>query len=184
MITYEFLRKSILPLEQINAVIPKKGLIIDLGCGQGTISKFLASKGNRKIIGVDANEKRLPKISGKNLKFITDDVTKYSFKNVDGIILSDVLHHIDPSKQRKLIIAIKKSMNPNGVLVIKEIDAGEFLRSKLSRLWDFILYPRDAIHYWNSKTLKKFLEDLGFKVKIIRAAKFFPGSTTLYICNK
>ena len=181
---YDFLRGLILPLEQIDYYLPNNGTIIDLGCGQGIICKFLAKSPNRWIVGVDANVKRLPKTEFNNLKFISADITKYKIKNAEGIILSDVLHHIDLKNQKALLKNIGKSLKPGGVLIIKEIDSGEFIRSKLSRLWDFVLYPKDIIYYWKSVELKKFLQSLRFRVKIERASRLFPGSTTLFICTK
>lgn len=184
MATYDLFRKLILPLEQIDSYLPKKGTIIDLGSGQGVISKFLTKKTNRQIIGIDADSKRLPKSEFNNLKFIQADITKYIIEKPDCIVISDVLHHIDLDKQGKLLRNIGKSLKSGGVLIIKEIDNGEFIRSRFSRLWDFILYPKDKIFYWNSVSLKKFLENLGFRVKIIRTSRLFPGSTTLFVCKK
>lgn len=181
---YDFLRRLILPLEQIDYYLPNNGTIIDLGCGQGIICKFLAKSQKRNIVGVDSNAKILPKSEIKNLKFISADVTKYPIKKAEGVILSDVLHHIDVKYQKKLLIDISKSLKSKGVLVIKEIDSEEFVRSALSRLWDFLLYPKDKISYWSSTKLRDFLGKLGFEVKVIRASRLFPGSTTLYICNK
>lgn len=184
MTLYDYLRKAILPLERIDYFIPNEGRIIDLGCGQGVISKYLARLPKRHVIGVDANLKRLPTSSLKNLSFARADITRYAAKKAEGVILSDVLHHIKTQDQKKLLANIKTFLKPNGVLVIKEIDKEEFLRSKLSRVWDYLLYPKDTIYYWSSSELKKYLVNLGFKVKVQRASLLFPGSTTLFICKK
>lgn len=181
---YNLLRKVILPLEQIDYYIPKRGQIIDLGCGQGVISVYLARIPTRRVIGVDTNAKKLPNSSTKNLSFIKADINLYSTKGAKGIILSDVLHHMDINNQKKLLTKVKKLLSPKGVLVIKEIDTKEFIRSRLSRIWDYVLYPNDAIYYWSSSDLGLYLDNLGFKVKVQRTARFFPGSTTLFICKK
>ncbi len=184
MSPYEFLRKLILPLDKIDYYLPKKGKIIDLGCGQGITCRFLANSNTRQVFGVDTDVERLPKSETKNLKFISADITKYKITKTEGIVISDVLHHIHPIKQKKLLGNISKSLKAGGILIVKEIDNGEFIRSRLSRLWDFILYPKDKIFYWDSVPLKRFLENLGFSVKTIRTSRLFPGSTTLFICKK
>lgn len=178
------LRLLILPLKEIDRAIPKKGLILDLGCGEGVIAVYLSKKLNRQVIGIDANKKRLPKSSQKNLVFKNTDITKISFEKINGAVLSDVLHHLPLKKQHELIANIYKNLKRDGVLVIKEIDTSEFIRSRLSRLWDFILYPHDKITFTNCKYLKKILTKIGFEVKITRPCRFFPGSTTLFICTK
>lgn len=181
----DFLKKIIWPLDKISEPLPKKGLIYDLGCGEGIIAKYLADSSKaRKVIGVDSDKNRLPNIRVKNLQFIEGDIRRFSIKKTDGVVISDVLHHLDLSDQKRLLTNIATSLKKSGILVIKEIDSGEYLRSKLSRLWDFLLYPKDRIFYWNGKDLDGFLKKLGFRVKIIRSSRFFPGSTTLFICKK
>lgn len=181
---YDSLRFWMLPLAQINDLIPKKGTVVDLGCGEGVTVKYLAKIKTRKIIGVDNNAKRLQKSNQKNLKFELADIRKYQPKDANAIIISDVLHHINYEDQKNLLAKSFKSLKKGGVLLIKEIDSREFVRSRLSRFWDFVFYPRDKIYYQNSKDFKRYLQDFGFKVTITRPSRFFPGSTTLFLCQK
>ncbi|OGK45208.1 hypothetical protein A2956_00600 [Candidatus Roizmanbacteria bacterium RIFCSPLOWO2_01_FULL_37_57] len=184
MVLYDFLRKAILPLEEIDKNLPKEGKIFDLGCGEGVISKYLASSKKRIVIGIDSDKKRLPNHKTKNLSFKNADIRELLLKGSSGVVISDVLHHLNLKDQKALLTKIAKELEKRGVLVIKEIDKSEFLRSRLSRLWDFILYPQDKINYWHYKELKSFLEEVGFKVKFSRPCRLFPGSTTLFICEK
>jgi len=184
MALYDFLRSFIVPLKKIDDLLPVKGKIIDLGCGQGLIAKKLSQKKTRMIIGIDQDNSRLPKSDKKNLQFISHDIRTYPINNANGIILSDVLHHMNFIDQKKLLSSFRASLGKNGVLLIKEIDTEEFIRSKLSRFWDFIFYPSDKIYYWSSKKLQSFLKESGFSVQIERASRLFPGSTTLFICKK
>lgn len=182
--SYEYFRKLILPIEEIDKAIPKKGTVIDFGCGQGQIAFILSNQPERIVVGIDANNKRLPKYTRKNLVFKKADITKLAISKISGAVLSDVLHHLSLTDQSVLVKKICKNLENNGVLVIKEIDANEFIRSHLSRLWDFILYPQDKITFTNSDYLIKTLDKIGFKVDILRPCRYFPGSTTLYICTK
>lgn len=184
MSPYDFLRSQILPLDQIDQAIPQGGKIVDLGCGEGVISKYIAKNRQRTVIGVDFDTKRLPKSNLKNLQFVSADIRRYVVGRVDGVIISDVLHHLKILDQKRLVVRISKSLNRGGILIIKEIDTKEKVRSLLSRFWDFVLYPKDKISYWDSDDLRVFLNKLGFKVKIFRPSRFFPGSTTLFICKK
>src|SRR3989338_5927953 len=184
MSVYDYFRSLILPLNLIDNFLPKTGTIVELGCGEGIISKYVAQKKSRKVIGVDNDIKRLPSENNNNLQFLQKDITKYELPKASGFILSDVLHHIKRSEQKKLIKRTYFKLRKNGVMVIKEIDTKEFIRSKLSRLWDYMLYPKDQIYYWNSKDLIDFLSAVGFKVKMLRASRLFPGSTNLFIARK
>lgn len=184
MILYDFLRKAILPLDEIDKSLPEKGKIFDLGCGEGVISKYLARNKKRIVIGIDSDEKRLPKHKTKNLYFKNADTRKVSLEGSMGIVISDVLHHLNLKDQKDLLKRIFKELGDGGVLVVKEIDSNEFVRSRLSRFWDFILYPQDKISYWSYYNLKNFLEKIGFEVKTFRPCRLFPGSTTLFVCKK
>lgn len=184
MVLYDFLRKAILPLEEIDRGLPQKGKIFDLGCGEGVISKYIAKNKKRTVIGIDSEKKRLPKYKTKNLSFKNTDIREISLEGCSGVVISDVLHHLDLKDQKNLLARIAKEFKKGGVLIIKEIDESEFIRSRLSRLWDFILYPKDNINYWNYRILKKFLEEIGFRVNFSRPRRLFPGSTTLFICKK
>lgn len=181
---YDFLRSLMLPLRQINRAIPKRGKIIDLGCGEGVIAKYLARTKTRNVIGIDNNNKRLQKSTQKNLKFILADIRNYDTSDAKAIIISDVLHHLNYEDQRKLLNKIARGLKKDGVFLIKEIDAGEFVRSRLSRFWDFVFYPKDKIYYSYAKDLIKKLRSLGFRIESKRASRFFPGSTNLFTCQK
>lgn len=183
-VIYDFLRSQILPLKEIDDVVPKSGKILDLGCGQGVIASYLARVKSRQVIGVDNDRKRLQKSNSQNLKFEFEDIRKYPLIGTTAMIISDVLHHLNYQDQKKLLSKIAKSLKRDGILLIKEIDTGEFIRSSLSRFWDFALYPKDKIYYRNAKDFKKYLQKLGFQVSISRPSRIFPGSTTLLICKK
>lgn len=182
---YLALRKLILPLIEIDLSLPQKGKIIDLGCGQGIIASFLALKKSRVVVGIDNDFSRLPKSTQKNLTFSRENLNTIELPKINGAVISDVLHHLEPEDQIALVKKVYQTLAKNGVLIIKEIDTGEFIRSRLSRFWDFIFYPQDKIYFNSAKNLKNFLKKAGFKsVKISRPCRFFPGSTTLFICNK
>lgn len=183
-IFYDFLRSQMLPLSEIDAKVPQKGKIIDLGCGEGVIAKYLARVSTRQIVGVDNNKKRLQKSGSQNLQFTQADIRNYPVTGADAVIISDVLHHIAYKGQQMLLTKISRSLKKGGTLIIKEIDESELVRSRSSRLWDFVFYPKDKIYYHRSQDLKKYLEELDFKVKISRPSRLFPGSTTLFVCQK
>lgn len=181
---HNFLRNLMIPLQQIDEALPQHGLILDLGCGEGAVSSFLAGKKARNVIGIDIDKKRVQQAYQKNLKFIHGNAINFNVAGADGIVISDVLHHINFQDQEKLLKNISANLKKGGVVVIKEIDTGEFIRSWLSRFWDFVFYPMKKIYFSNAHDLTAKLTKLGFSVKIKREYLFFPGSTTIYICTK
>lgn len=181
---YDFLRSLMLPLQEINRLLPNSGKIFDLGCGEGTIARYLAQVKSRQIIGVDANSRRLPKSELKNLHFELGDIRNYNLKSPIAVVISDVLHHLNFKDQEKVLKNIADNLKKGGVLLIVDIDTDEIIRSKISRFWDFILYPQDKIYYRNSKVFIPFLSSLGFKVDIQWPIRLSPRSTVLYYARK
>lgn len=173
-----------LPIRQIDSALPLSGQIVDLGCGQGILATYLARRKERNVTGIDLDTARLPNKKLANLKFIKADITKYNLINVDGIVISDVLHHINFQDQKSILINAYKGLENGGILVIKEIDTNQKVRSRLSRFWDFVFYPKDKVYFSGSASLKSALSKLGFSVSYSYQCQFFPGSTTLYICTK
>ncbi len=173
-----------LPLMEIEENIPINGTIVDLGCGEGIIAEYLAQNKLRTVVGVDINAKRLKKSGQKNLRFRFADARKYPLAGINSVVLSDVLHHMNFKDQDIILKNIAKGLKKGGVLLIKEIDANEFLRGGLSRFWDFILYPNEKVYFNDAKALESKLIKLGFRVKLKKTMRLFPGSTTLLICRK
>ena len=186
---YVLLRWIMCPFERMEKYIPKKGMVVDVGCGEGIFSIYLAMiSSKRKVIGIDIESRRL-----SLAKRSSSDLENIEFKNISatqltdkcqGIIISDSFHHFGKEDQLTFLKICSKILTKNGILVIKEINKSDFVRSRLSRLWDFILYPHDSIRYWSKQDLELHLKSLGFSIKTKNEARYFPGSTLLYICTK
>ncbi len=183
------LRWYICPFDSMEVYLPKKGLIIDVGCGEGILALFVARKSTkREVIGIDIDPKKITIAQNaaqkaNNLHFKVMNVLNWNRK-VDGLVLSDALHHLTPAHQDILFNKIKNITNKDAIVVIKEINKDDRVRSSFSRIWDFILYPQDVIHYWSKNKLINKMEKLGFKVIVYRKSLHFPGSTLVYVCTK
>jgi len=183
------LKRLIIPLALIDKHTPQTGTIIDLGCGEGTITNFLAKVPTRQLIGVDLDKNRIKhakqNTSAKNIKYKLQNIVEYKFpKSTNAIIISDVFHHLSRATQTQLLKQISSSLKKNSTLIIKEINASDMIRSKLSRLWDYIFYPQDKINYFSQNQLLNTLKKLGFNVNHIQTNHLVPASIHLYIATK
>lgn len=187
---YTYLRLLMLPISDIHENLPKKGRILDLGCGSGglclTLSKFSTK---RLIIGWDFDELKVnaaikANSRSKNTSFKVKDIIASKFPRINGAIASDFLHHVSKNNQETVVKKIYLSLEKNGVLIIKETDKGDFIRHQLSKLWDKLFYPNDKTYYRSQKEWIRLLEAIGFSVLSKNCVLWFPGSTKLFICKK
>lgn len=103
---------------------PIKGTLLDLGCGQGRDSIFLASIGYQ-VTAVDNSEVGVKQMMNTALKkklkidSIIGDVLKLKLKKKFDIILFDMLlHSFEKFKQIELLNKYFSYLNENGIICI------------------------------------------------------------------
>lgn len=101
--------------------IDKDMVILDLGCGTGTLTKKL-SEMCAKAVGIDASEDLLEaaKKHYPELEFIHADATNFVLnEKVDAIFSNAVFHWIEQEKQPELLHCIYSALKENGQLVFE-----------------------------------------------------------------
>jgi SAM-dependent methyltransferase len=131
--------------------VPKKGLIVDLGCGHGYFSHYLAlASDNRNIIGIDVDINKIKAArrcnDNNNIKFYIGDIKKIKIPPADAFVLLDVLFYIPDKAKEILINDIFKKLKKNGLLIIKESTLLNWFRI-------FELYSREILvtSFWRKK---------------------------------
>ena len=183
------------PYKHAETVVPRKGLIVELGCGEGLFSNYLAlSSDKRKIIGVELDENRV-KIANRglpNAKFIHADANKAKFHNADAIVMMHLLHHLNSfEEQEKLIRSCLPRIKKSGKLVIIEVEPKFSLKYLISWLTDHFLvawlFERkiySSIYFRKKSEWIKMLSGMGFKVDSYSAEKGMPFSHIIFDCVK
>lgn len=184
------------PLEEISRLITNQGLIVDLGCGDGFLSNFLAlSSAKRKLVGVELNSVRFKEADKglKNTKFIAGDILKTNLPDADTFLLVHVLHHLPSKKsQQELLEKIYKKLSKGGKLIMVEIIKKPFLKYWFTYLTDAVIVPilfekklfSSQVHFRDNDEWIKVLNDLGFKVKTKVAHQGRPFSHLILIGEK
>lgn len=97
-------------------LLPRKGLILDLGCGDGAYTKEIVN--DNFIVGADIDYKILPKVPIPNSVFVGVNAEKLPFKGkkFDNVLCVDVIEHADNDKE--IIKEISRIIKKKGYLVI------------------------------------------------------------------
>lgn len=100
--------------------------ILDIGCGDGKNSLYLAEKGFQNIEAFDFAENaisKLNRLATKNNLYINarvQDLRKFSFQQSYDLILSfGTLHFVEKSDWRNILTKAKESTNIGGIHIIQ-----------------------------------------------------------------
>jgi 2-polyprenyl-3-methyl-5-hydroxy-6-metoxy-1,4-benzoquinol methylase len=152
--------------ELIHTLIPKEGRILDIGCGYGFMDYALYFASPRRIItGIDYDEEKIQVANNcfskdENVNFIMTDARNFSYENYDAIIMSDVLHYLDSDSQKRLIEKCCESLNPEGVLLIRDANADLKQRHFYTRLTEFFSTKLIGFNKTSGNGLSFFSEQL------------------------
>lgn len=143
--------------------LPRRGRLVDLGCGQGNALALLATaaelaRGGRwpddwppppdelDLIGIERSAQRVATARtalGDAAEIRHGDLAPAgsdgpgsgeSLPPCDAVLLLDVLHYLDATAQEALLSRIARALAPGGVLLIREADAARGLRFTLTRV--------------------------------------------------
>jgi len=187
---YAFLRSMILPIDKIERLLPPEGRILDVGCGFGFTSLYFALKnGNRFIVGSEISAKRIAlakKISKevKNVAFKTSSLIEEKNEKFEAILAIDLLHHISHEQKKQFFKKASSSLNPHGLLIIKDIDKKPIFKYIWNYLHDSIMVKFAKLYFYSSDQHKDLILKSGFR--IIKYGKFknllYPH--IFYVCQK
>lgn len=100
--------------------------ILDIGCGDGKNSLYLASLGFQSINAFDISENaiaKLQRIANRKkfaIKSWVQDLRKYSFDCKYDLIMSfGTLHFVEKEAWKKLLVEAKKNTNTGGIHIIQ-----------------------------------------------------------------
>ena len=153
------------------------GLVLDLGCGTGTMTRLLREKGY-DMIGVDnsedmlelAMEKRME--SGKDILYLLQDMREFELYGTVRAIVSvcDSVNYItEPEELEEVFRLVNNYLDPKGVFLFdfntvykyKEVMGDTVIaedRGECSFIWDNFYYEEERI---NEYDLTLFIQEDG-----------------------
>jgi 2-polyprenyl-3-methyl-5-hydroxy-6-metoxy-1,4-benzoquinol methylase len=171
---FQSLRIYICPLEVLIEKVRKGSRVLDIGCGAGLILGLLAYQ--RKVtegVGWDISKQAIAMAkmmqnrlenNGANLTFVqSDSISGLPVGLFEVVLLVDVLHHVPPAEQEKMIETAVSRVAPGGILLYKDIGERPRWRALLNRLHDLVV-ANQWINYRAVKAVEAWMLKCGFEV--------------------
>jgi short-subunit dehydrogenase/uncharacterized protein YbjT (DUF2867 family)/SAM-dependent methyltransferase len=183
------LKHSLVPLPLLRRVLPERGLVLDLGCGEGMLGRLVAvALPGLRLHGVDLDAGKIAiasRCAPANATFRQGEILECSAGDATAVLLNDVLHHHSPERQVQLLQKAASLLDPDGVLVLKEVDADDRLDRAMTGFFDGRLYPADQLNFRTRPQWREVLYDCGFRVSEIHRVRHpWVASRTVLVCRK
>lgn len=148
-------------VEHVNYCNINNPKILDLGCGFGSICKYLNEDDFSSLLGVDLSDTAIAKAKKKkysNTNFIVADIQKFETnEKFDIIILNEVIYYLDDYLET-LSRFSKFFKNENGYFIISIYGVREDIIEKVSTQYELIKTDKvlkvDNNAYWGITLFK------------------------------
>ena len=180
-------------------VLPVQGKIVDLGCGRGILLALLTtlqhsnSALNTRLeyqgFELSENAARIAQNTlGMDATIVNADIRSKDLPDCQAVLLLDVLMYMRNEDQEALLQEVARVLQSNGVLIIREADAGSGFAFAITWLAErFCAFARghwrQRYGYRSKQEWNRVLEQLGFKVDMAPMSQGTPFANVLFIAR-
>jgi SAM-dependent methyltransferase len=186
------------PLFQaVEAAVPVRGRILDLGCGYGIVAHWLTLFApERTVSGVDfdADKIRVAQATARfnpGVVFERRDILEWPEYSVcDCVLLCDVLHYFPRELKAEVLRKVFQALRPGGCLIVRDACAEETSRHGVvawAEKWAVRLgqnQTRYGLHFENEETHLVLLREAGFDRIEIRKDAGLGSNALLMACKE
>jgi 1-acyl-sn-glycerol-3-phosphate acyltransferase len=178
----------------LDQVVPRKGFVLDLGCGHGLATHWLAQfTDTRTFLSVDydADKIRIAQQTvheNDRIQFQFGDILEMDYPPCDAVLLLDVLHYWTLEKQQKILAKARRALRSGGKLVVREAAKAGGQAHRHTKVWEIYNtalgwnQSREGLHFRTLEELQNDLLQAGFaRVEIIHGAT--KNSNTLLVAT-
>ncbi|HET6954672.1 MAG TPA: methyltransferase domain-containing protein [Acidimicrobiales bacterium] len=133
------------PFPAVDARVPRAGRVLDVGCGHGLFTLYLAARSPaRSVVGVDVDGDKLVSArhaaerSGLPVGFAPSVAGELPVGPWDAVTIVDVLYLLGRRPALDLVAQAAAALAPGGSLLVKEIDVRPRWKFELARLQEVV----------------------------------------------
>jgi SAM-dependent methyltransferase len=161
-------RYAICPFDEVARAVPRRGTVVDVGCGFGLFALHLRLQAaERRVLGIDHDPRRIEAarrspLAGHGVEFAVADAPQASLPPCDAVVLIDVLHHLHPEAQARLLAAARARLVPGGRIVVKDLDTRPRFRFVWNWVHDVLMTRSLDLHFRSRAATEAALVAAGF----------------------
>ncbi len=147
--------------------------VLDFGCGKGSVSYLIASRGAASVIGIDYSKEAINKAQetykAGNLKYHCQSIADFK-DNVDVIVSCGTIEHTD--NPAKTIQQLNELLKDGGEMILTcpcFLNIRGFIWMTLQTLFEVPMSLTD-LHFISPFDIKKYLQDL--PLHLVRTSTF------------
>lgn len=189
-------------------LLPDRGRLLDLGCGQGVLTALLRAAADQHASGKWPAEWPAPpsalvtrgvELSPRRVRIAkaalgSDAVTQGDIRDTelprcDAIVILDVLLYLDRDEQAAVLARCAEALNPDGLLILREADADGGLPFQITRWAERIACAargrwHQPLTYRPAAEWSELLSSLGFTTEALPMSQGTPFANTLFIARQ
>lgn len=154
--------------DHISKIVSAGDVVLDVGCGDASLLRYLIDKTRISGIGVDMSEPILENAKKIGIKTVVLDITKIDtlsqLPEVDYVMGLEILEHMPNPEE--FIMAVRKKVRKG--MIFSFPNTG-YYSHRLRLLFgsfplQWILHPSEHLRYWTVRDARFWVNSLGFKM--------------------
>lgn len=177
------------PFEALGAEVPRSGNILEVGCGHGVFTSFLAlSSKSRSVVGVDIDAEKIELAQASVNALVPGEATvRFEHRSSgdvptleggwDAIVFADVLYLLAPEDRARLLRECAAALSPSGRLIVKEVDTEPRFKARIAHFQEFLatkvlrITSGDALDFPSAADIERLMNDDGLSTRVARLDK-------------
>jgi len=183
-------------LAVVERYVPRKGFIVDLGCGHGLFACVLReSSPTRRVLGIDLDQRKIEVARAAIqdttwLRFETGDIVAEAPPKCDAVTIVDVLYLLPFDVQEQVLRNAAGALGEGGPLIVKAQErrtdprfAITYLQEMVSVGLGFTRGGRDRFFFPSREEALAMFERAGFVVDVVEMPRR-PYTDVVYLARK